>query len=112
MSENQSTNPKWYQTFLKALVDWFKINGGTYVANLIMKYGGTYIKSAIGGFGGKLAVVFFNYVVVPFLKTWTGDLIIDKVANKYLKEYMSFIRKKGITHEEFINAGNNFFNRP
>ena len=111
MSENQAP-AKWYQIFFASVVAWFKLNGGTYIANLIMKYGGTYIKSAIGGIPGTLALVIFKYVVVPFLKNFTNDLIIDEEARIKLKEYVASIRKKGITHEEFINAGNNFFDRP
>lgn len=77
-----------------------------------MKYGGTYIKSAIGGIPGYLAVVMFKYIVVPFLKNFKKDLIIDAESKKKLQEFTASIYKDGITHEEFSAAGDNFLDRP
>ena len=106
MSTNQSK--KWYEPIL----DWFKLNGATYIADFLMKYGGTYIKSVIGGIPGTLAVLIFKWIIVPFIKRFKSQLKNDAEGKKEWEKFNEVLNKPDVTHDEVTNAEDDFFNRP
>lgn len=108
MSESQSTTKKWYEP----IVDWLKLNGGTYMADWLMANGGAYIKGLGLGFWGFVLVKAFKWIALPIIRKFKNHLKNEAAANEKLDVLIPIITKPGVTNEEIIAAEDDFFNRP
>ena len=107
MSESQSTK-KWYEP----IVDWLKLNGGTFIANWLMANGGTYIKGLGLGFWGFLLGAAYKWIAIPIIRKWKKHNENVAAAKPILEKHEEIIHEPGVTHDEITESEDNFFNRP